>query len=266
MILSFSGHERGSFTGAERARQGWFERADKGTLLLDEIVELPLDAQVRLLQVLQDGFVERVGGTNPVHVDVRIVAATHRDLAQMVRENRFREDLWYRLAVFPMLMTPLRDRSSDIPEFAQHFAERAAVHFGLAPTYPTDSDLQLLQAYDWPGNIREFSAVIDRAVILGNGRSLEIVKSLGFEDSRDTEQQASAANAVSSVSGAVPSGSAFLTLDQAMAAHIKDVLRATGGRIEGSGGAARILGINPHTLRARMRKLGIAWSTFRSAQ
>src|SRR5690606_3300702 len=144
------GHERGSFTGAEQARQGWFERADNGTLLLDEIGELPLEAQVRLLRVLQDGFIERVGGTHPVHVNVRIVAATHRDLAQMVREGRFREDLWYRLAVFPILMPPLRDRRDDIPDLARHFAARAAVRFGLPPTEPTAEDLQLLSTYHWP--------------------------------------------------------------------------------------------------------------------
>src|SRR5690606_17699250 len=126
--------------------------ADKGTLLLDEIGELPLEAQVRLLRVLQDGFIERVGGVQSVHVDVRIIAATHRDLAQMVRENRFREDLWYRLAVFPILIPPLRDRKDDIPELARHFAERAAVRFGLPPTTPTPDDLRLLQSYDWPGN------------------------------------------------------------------------------------------------------------------
>ena len=169
----------GSFTGAAETRQGWFERADMGTLFLDEIGELPLDAQVRFLRVLQDGFVERVGGAKPIRVNVRVVAATHRDLASMVREGAFREDLWYRIAVFPILLPPLRDRAEDIPALARHFAERAAIRFGLAPVVPTDADIQLLQSYDWPGNIRELGAVIDRAAILGNGHSLELAAALG---------------------------------------------------------------------------------------
>ena len=127
------GHEKGSFTGAADTRQGWFERADMGTLFLDEIGELPLDAQVRFLRVLQDGFVERVGSAEPIRVNVRVVAATHRDLAGMVRESTFREDLWYRIAVFPILLPPLRERVEDIPALARHFAERAAIRFGLAP-------------------------------------------------------------------------------------------------------------------------------------
>ncbi|MBX3438188.1 MAG: sigma-54-dependent Fis family transcriptional regulator, partial [Planctomycetaceae bacterium] len=258
------GHERGSFTGAEQTRHGWFERADKGTLLLDEIGELPLEAQVRLLRVLQDGFVERVGGVQSVHVDVRIIAATHRDLAQMVRENRFREDLWYRLAVFPILMPPLRDRKDDIPDLARHFAERAAVRFGLAATTPAPGDLRLLQNYDWPGNIREFGAVIDRAAILGNGKSLEIAKSLGFADSGHQNGSSPMRNqgAVHLVDPA-EDDAPLKTLDEAMQAHIERALARTGGRIEGKGGAADLLAINPHTLRARMRKLRITWSDFR---
>jgi transcriptional regulator with GAF, ATPase, and Fis domain len=126
------GHERGSFTGASETRQGWFERADGGTLFLDEIGELPLPAQVRLLRVLQDGYIERVGGQRPIHVDVRIVAATHRDLPSMVKAGTFREDLWYRIAVFSILLPRLSERREDIPELARHFAERAANRFGLA--------------------------------------------------------------------------------------------------------------------------------------
>ena len=173
------GHERGAFTGANETRQGWFERADMGTLFLDEIGELPLDAQVRFLRVLQDGYVERVGGAKPIRVNVRVVAATHRDLAAMVREGTFREDLWYRIAVFPILLPPLRDRVEDIPALAMHFAQRAAIRFGLAPVVPSDADIALLQAYDWPGNIRELGAVIDRAAILGDGHSLELAAALG---------------------------------------------------------------------------------------
>jgi transcriptional regulator with GAF, ATPase, and Fis domain len=256
------GHERGSFTGADQKRQGWFERADQGTLLLDEIGELPLDAQVRFLRVLQDGAVERVGGTQPVHVNVRIIAATHRDLAQMVREGRFREDLWYRLAVFPILMPPLRDRKDDIPDLANHFAERAAVRFGLPVNIPTEQDLKLLRAYDWPGNIREFGAVIDRAAILGNGQSLEIAKSLGF-GAAPPPSPSRIETSPTTGSPSATSSDRFPTLDEAMIEHIRRALEMTEGQVEGRRGAAALLGINPHTLRARMRKHGVDWSEFR---
>ena len=135
------GHEKGSFTGAADTRKGWFERADGGTLFLDEIGELPLPAQVRLLRVLQDGFIERVGGQQPIRVDVRIVAATHRDLAAMVKSGTFREDLWYRINVFPILLPRLRERVEDIPALARHFAQRAANRFGLRYVEPTPADL-----------------------------------------------------------------------------------------------------------------------------
>jgi transcriptional regulator with GAF, ATPase, and Fis domain len=254
------GHERGSFTGADQSRQGWFERADGGTLLLDEIGELPLEAQVRLLRVLQDGFVERVGGHEPIHVDVRIVAATHRDLAVMVRENSFREDLWYRLAVFPILLPPLRDRRGDIPALARHFAERAAHRFGLLPVPPADEDIGLLQAYDWPGNIRELGAVIDRAAILGDGQRLEVAKALGIaETSRVRDQRP----LPQSARHGQQAPHALQSLDDAMRTHIQSALTVTQGRVEGPRGAAALLKINPHTLRARMRKLGVDWSRYR---
>ncbi len=250
------GHEKGSFTGATDSRAGWFERADRGTLFLDEIGELPLDAQVRLLRVLQDGIVERVGGTNPIHVDVRIVAATHRDLSQMVRDGRFREDLWYRLAVFPILLPPLRHRKEDIGPLVEHFALKAAARFGLSPVKPKPEDLQQLQAYDWPGNVRELGTVIDRAAILGEGRTLDIAKALGFGDHRSIEP-------TTLKSAVTPPLNSDQTLDQTMRAHIEAVLKAAKGRIEGKKGAAVKLDINPHTLRARMRKLGIDWARFR---
>lgn len=257
------GHERGSFTGADQTRQGWFERAHNGTLLLDEIAELPLEAQVRLLRVLQDGFMERVGGTDPIHVDVRIVAATHRDLAQMVREGTFREDLWYRLAVFPILMPPLRDRKDDISDLGRHFAERAAIRFGLPVTYPTDEDIRLLCSYDWPGNIREFGAVIDRAAILGNGRRLEVSKSLGFTETREVPAGRPQTRAATPEHARQSGSGEFPKLGQVIKAHIERALVETDGQVEGKHGAAALLGINPHTLRARMRKLGIQWARFR---
>lgn len=254
------GHERGAFTGASETRPGWFERADGGTLLLDEVGELPPAAQVRLLRVLQDGWLERVGGRQPIHVDVRIVAATHRDLAAMVTEGRFREDLWYRLAVFPIFLPPLRQRREDIPALAVHFAHRAAVRFSLPLVLPSDDDIALLSEYSWPGNIRELGAVIDRAAILGNGERLEVGPALGL-----SAQQTPASPAADPPARPRKLGSfaQILPLDEAMKQHIEAALTVTQGRIEGRRGAAAALRINPHTLRARMRKLGIDWNRFR---
>ncbi|MDX1962679.1 MAG: sigma 54-interacting transcriptional regulator [Pirellulales bacterium] len=267
------GHERGSFTGAADTRKGWFERADGGTLFLDEIGELPLPAQVRLLRVLQDGFIERVGGQQPLRVDVRIIAATHRDLPEMVKEGTFREDLWYRIAVFPILLPPLRERREDIPLLARHFAERAAKRFGLPFVEPSPHDLNILRQYVWPGNIRELGAVIDRAAILGDGKSLEVAKALGNEAtpsggsrSLSTLKELREPNPVTSLSTAYESGGGFATLDQALRSHIERALQATRGKIEGPHGAAKLLDINPHTLRAKMRKLKLKWSDYRSPQ
>jgi transcriptional regulator with GAF, ATPase, and Fis domain len=252
------GHEKGSFTGASETRKGWFERADGGTLFLDEIGELPPDAQVRFLRVLQDSFVERVGAHESIHVDVRVIAATHRDLSLMVRDGGFREDLWYRIAVFPILLPPLRERLGDIPELAAHFAERAAVKFGLSAVMPTDDDIELLRKYSWPGNIRELGAVIDRAAILGEGRRLEIVAALGFG-----AEMTGRSPGVPQLPASASSANGVASLDDAIASHITAALEKSRGRIEGNRGAAAMLKINPHTLRAKMRKLGIDWSKFR---
>lgn len=254
------GHERGAFTGAVEARQGWFERADGGTLLLDEVGELPLAAQVRLLRILQDGWLERVGGRDPIHVDVRIVAATHRDLATMVSEGRFREDLWYRLAVFPIFLPPLRDRPGDIAELARHFAERAAARFVLPACMPTPDDIALLTSYAWPGNIRELAAVVDRAAILGNGRGLQVAKALGATVAPGDASSANSSPRLAALGGQQE----ILSLDEANRRHIERALAACHGRIEGRRGAAALLKINPHTLRARMRKLQIQWAKFRN--
>jgi transcriptional regulator with GAF, ATPase, and Fis domain len=255
------GHERGAFTGATETRKGWFERADGGTLLLDEIGELPAAAQVRLLRVVQDGWLERVGGHHPINVSVRIVAATHRDLAAMAAEGQFRQDLWYRLAVFPIVLPPLRERRSDIEAMARHFAERAAVRFGLTPVMPTADDLRLLGAYSWPGNVRELAAVIDRAAILGDGRRLEVSTALGVSSLAPAIGPDAAALSAPPTAGAL----CIATLDDAMRRHIETALRACGGRVEGPRGAARLLSINPHTLRGKMRKLKIDWQAFRDS-
>ncbi len=255
------GHEKGSFTGAVGTRKGWFERADGGTLFLDECGELTPAAQVRLLRILQDGTFERVGGERQLHVDVRIVAATHRELAEMTGDGRFRQDLWYRLAVFPIRLPPLRDRPADIPPLAAHFAVRAAKRLGLPMMAPSAEDVNLLVAYSWPGNVRELAAVIERAAILGGGVRLDVARALGH-------RPPTASSAPSNAEASIPPADTtepLAPLGIAMARHIEAALTRTGGRVEGPSGAAALLEINPHTLRARMRKLGVAWQGFRSS-
>lgn len=256
------GHERGSFTGAVTMRKGWFERADGGTLFLDEMGELPAAAQVRLLRILQDGSYERVGGQRQLHVDVRVVAATNRDLHQMVADGMFREDLWYRIAVFPIRIPPLRERIEDIPALAAHFALRAAQRLGTPSLVPTPEDNNLLVAYPWPGNVRELAAVIERAAILGNGHRLEVGKALGV----GMPLPAPRATAVEEPASRQSTRGELATLDMAMKAHIELALLRTRGRVEGPHGAARLLNINPHTLRARMRKLKVDWTRFRPVE
>jgi hydrogenase-4 transcriptional activator len=253
------GHEKGAFTGATSTRPGWFERADGGTLLLDEIGELSPPAQVRLLRILQDGWFERVGGHDPIHVDVRMVAATHRDLAAMVSAGAFREDLWYRIAVFPVRVPPLRERREDIPALARHFAARAATRFGLRPVEPCQSEIRALTSYDWPGNVREFATVVDRAAILGGGERFAIAEALGLAAPVTPPADSPPAGAPPAAQSLNP----IEPLDTAMRIHIEHALQLTWGRIDGPHGAALQLRINPHTLRARMRKLGIDWRRFR---
>jgi transcriptional regulator with GAF, ATPase, and Fis domain len=250
------GHEPGAFTGALARRKGWFEQANGGTLFLDEVGELALPAQVRLLRVVQDGEVVRVGGERPTRVNVRIVAATHRDLPAMVEAQTFREDLYYRLAVFPIVIPPLRDRPHDIRAFAEYFAERAANRFGLKPVPVSEADVRALTDYRWPGNVREIAAVMDRAVLIGQGRSLNVAAALGLS-ARSTLPPGPSAN------GAATQG--IEPLDVVVRRHIEAALNETHGRVEGPQGAARLLRINPHTLRARMRKLKIDWRGFRTA-
>lgn len=242
------GHERGSFTGAVEQRQGWFERAHGGTLFLDEVGELPLAAQVRLLRVLQDSTLERVGGQEVIRVDCRIVAATHRDLSEMVRLRTFREDLWYRLAVFPLLLPPLRERHEDMPELVRHFAHRASLRFGLPEFEVSEGDLALLRAYPWPGNIRELAAVIDRAALLGHDGRLALSAAMGLS---------APLHAVVPLSHAPAPLRPPDSLNDAIRAAIESALRRSHGRVEGSGGAAELLKVNPNTLRSKMRKHGI---------
>ncbi len=244
------GHERGAFTGAASTRVGWFERADGGTLFLDEIGELPPAAQVRLLRVLQDGVYERVGGQRPLTADVRVVAATHRDLPQMVRAGQFREDLWYRIAVFTVRLPPLRERKGDIPALVNYIATTVGHRYGSGPLQPSLDDLELLARYDWPGNVRELGAVIERAAVLGEGKRLEVARALGAVDGT------TAPSAVP-----VPPSRAIQPLDEVNRAAITHALQVTRGRIDGPRGAARALGLHANTLRSRMAKLGIPLSS-----
>jgi formate hydrogenlyase transcriptional activator len=230
------GHEAGAFTGAVRRRAGRFELAHGGTLFLDEVGEMPAEAQAALLRVLQERVVERVGGGDPLPVDVRVVAATNRDLAAAVREGRFRDDLFYRLNVFPVAVPPLRDRPGDVPALAGHFARLFAGRHGRPAPRIRAATLAALSAHDWPGNVRELQNLIERAVILTDGPDLAfdpgwLVGASATETARTWAAQERA--------------------------RILDALRAAGGRVYGPGGAAHRLGLNPTTLYGKMRKHGI---------
>lgn len=200
-------------------------------------------------------------------VDVRIVAATHRDLATMVHERTFREDLWYRINLFPILLPRLCERLSDIPALAKHFAKKAANNFGVPFAEPTEEDLRRLQSYPWPGNVRELQAVIDRAVILGRGHHMDIATALGsgFMLQPPTPSSPIESNVPKPPSGTLATNEiSCLSLNDMIKQHIERALVLAQGKIEGAGGAAELLEVNPHTLRAKMRKLGIEWSQFRS--
>jgi PAS domain S-box-containing protein len=240
------GHEKGAFTGAIAKRIGRFELADGGTIFLDEIGEVPLDVQVKLLRVLQEREFERVGGQTPIKVDVRIIAATNRNLLHEVTEKTFREDLYYRLNVFPLTTPPLRDRIEDIPLLINFLIEKYAMKIGKKMTGVAENALQRLQAYCWPGNIRELENVIERAIILADGPVMEIQSDL-------LSGRGGSAMDLPNNSGTVPDAS-FDTISRQ---HIISVLEQTNWVIEGANGAAHILSLQPSTLRYRMKRLGI---------
>lgn len=243
------GHERGAFTGAVAESRGRFERADGGTIFLDEIGELPLNAQVRLLRVLQNREVERIGGKRPIPVDIRVIAATHRNLQSMIGEGTFREDLWYRLGGFPILVPPVRQRKEDIPALIRHFVAARSRELGMAvPPAIAPGGLLRLMEYGWPGNVRELENLVERELILHRGGPLTFDAIMLREEVRRTPA------AVTGERPPLPTN-----LDEAMAAHIEEVLMHAKGKIHGPGGAAELLGMNANTLRWRLDKLGIGY-------
>jgi len=257
------GHMRGAFTGAFERRIGRFELADGGTLFLDEVSELPLETQVKLLRVLQEGEFEPVGSNKTIRVNVRIIAATNRNLEEWVAAGRFRSDLFYRLNVFPVELPPLRNRRSDIPLLVNFFLERFASKFGRKIDAVQKETVDLLMDYAWPGNIRELQNIIERAVVLTAGSVLTVDPAFlpGTSAAEKIRRPASVAPPSSDLQVAgnrARSGEAsFPSLDQMERDHIIAALNRSAGVIDGPKGAARILNLHPNTLRSRMNKLGI---------
>jgi len=240
------GHEKGAFTGAEASRRGRFELADGGTLFLDEIGELPLELQVKLLRVLQTGEYERLGGTETLRTDVRLIAATNRNLEQAIDRSEFRSDLYYRIASFPIRLPPLRAREADIPLLAEHFVHKHAGRLNKNIEAISAKMLRELMNYDWPGNIRELESIIERSLISAESDStLELPGPLqlitGFE-------QTSGKLADSDADG----------LRDVERTHILNVLEKSNWQVSGADGAAAVLGIPASTLRSKMKRLGIA--------
>ncbi|MFT7582651.1 MAG: formate hydrogenlyase transcriptional activator [Myxococcota bacterium] len=235
------GHERGAFTGATAQRIGRFELADGGTLLLDEIGELPLELQAKLLRALQEGEFERLGASRTIKVDIRIVASTNRDLVQAVKDGTFRSDLYYRLSVFPVEIAPLRERKDDIRPLVGHFVRKFSKKFRRGIDRVPEEVQRALTHYDWPGNVRELQNIIERAMILSTNGVLEIDEALSSHGPQP-------------VTATVGDDR---TLEAVERAHIVGVLESTGWRVEGDGAAAMILGMHPNTLRSRMKKNGI---------
>ncbi|SIO36260.1 sigma-54 interaction domain-containing protein [Halodesulfovibrio marinisediminis] len=259
----FFGHVKGSFTGAIRDRVGRFQMADGGTLFLDEVGEIPLELQGKLLRVLQEGTFEQVGDDRSRKVNVRIVAATNKDLTKEVAAGRFRQDLYFRLSVFPINVPPLRERRNDIPLLTRHFISLAAKRMNVTPPRLKPHHVEKLQAYDWPGNVRELQNVVERAVIMSHSGGMEFYIQ---DNSHATPPKEMNVHAYSSTQPtATPPASAPRPQDIITEAewtamqreNILQALDATNWRVQGNGGAAEILGIKPTTLRSRMQKLGI---------
>ncbi|MGD0210585.1 MAG: sigma-54 dependent transcriptional regulator [Desulfomonilia bacterium] len=239
------GYEKGAFTGAVSLKKGYFEQADRGTIFLDEIGELSLQAQVKLLRVIQTLAFQRVGGSRTISIDVRVITATNRDLATMVENRQFRSDLWFRLNIFPIRIPPLRERKVDIPALAEYFARRQSIEMNLPYTYRfLPGAIEQLQRYDWPGNVRELQNVIERALIISGGEPLSFPNLSGGPNTQPDKDF-------------LTQTEHHLTLDEMIDQYIRKTLTLTNGRIAGKGGAADLLALNPSTLRGKMRKLGI---------
>jgi len=240
------GHEKGAFTGADRQRRGRFELANRGTIFLDEVGEVPLEMQPKLLRVLQEGEIERVGGSQTIPVDVRVIAATNRELKADIVAGGFRDDLFYRISVFPITVPPLRDRRDDIPSLVQHFTRHFARRRGGDISEIPAEVMRRLESYQWPGNVRELQNVIERAVLTSTGGVLKLAEPLlsdsGKPPSPETPEM----------------GEGLMTLADLERRHIERVLALTRGKISGPGGAAEVLGLHANTLRYRMKKLGIS--------
>ncbi|HET8948084.1 MAG TPA: sigma-54 dependent transcriptional regulator [Candidatus Polarisedimenticolia bacterium] len=258
------GHEKGAFTGALQRRVGRFELASGGTLFLDEIGELPMETQTALLRVLQEKEFERVGGTQTVRVDVRIVAATNRDLEEEVAAGRFRADLYYRLNVVPVAMPPLRDRREDIPLLAQHFVERCARTSGKAVRRLSDDSLRLLRLYTWPGNVRELQNIVERAVILARGEAAIVEERWLHGRNPVTDAHTAGASSADHAGPVSPSESAFAARVSARDRQIiETALAETRGRVSGPYGAAARLQLPASTLESKIRTLGIDKNRFK---
>lgn len=243
------GHEKGSFTGAVTQKRGRFERAHKGTIFLDEVGELLPQAQVRLLRVLQDKEIERIGSAKTIPVDIRVVTATNRNLAEMVSSKQFRQDLWFRVNVIPIFIPPLRERRDDIPEFVQYFLDKKSKEMKLlTPPQLAPGAINCLLDYDWPGNVRELENIVERALILNRGEYLTfgdlISKTADWDHSKPAVNEEA------------------LNFDVISSGHIRKVLQITKGKVHGKDGAAQLLGMNASTLRKRMSKLGIPFGKY----
>jgi len=261
------GHEKGAFSGAINRRIGRFELAHGGTIFLDEIGEVPPEVQVKLLRVLQEHEFERVGGAEPIKVDVRVIAATNRDLLKSIREGKFREDLYYRLNVFPIALPPLRDREGDVPLLVQFLVARFAARVGVRIESIGKGTMERLNRYFWPGNIRELENVLERAVILSNGPTLEIdaevfaAATAGHSRDADPPNPSIPETAGPAVVGGQQSLAPLESLEANERNHILAALEQSRWVIDGPRGAAKILALHPNTLRSRMKKLGIARAT-----